>query len=234
MSVVATTSTPPKETSSVCLQIPTLTATNYTTWAIKMEAVMDVQGVWESVEPKEGVVGDEKKDKTAGAFIFQVIPEEVLLQVAKKKTAKEIWDSLKTRYLGAERVQRACLHTLKRDFDSLKMKDDESIDAFARKLSGMTSRYSSLGVTLEEDVLVRKLFDSVPEKYFQLVASIEQCSDIDSMLFEEAIGRLKAYEDRLNQRKGSVIGDNTLLFTRSDGQQSHQGTGRGFQHGGRG
>ncbi|XP_076901931.1 uncharacterized protein LOC143556522 [Bidens hawaiensis] len=94
------------------------------------------------------------------------------------------------------------------------MKDDESIDAFARKSSGMISRYSSLRDALEEDVLVRKLFDSVPEKYFQLVASIEQCSDIDSMLFEETIGRLKAYEDCLNQRKGNVIG-------------------RGFQHGGR-
>ncbi|XP_076934142.1 uncharacterized protein LOC143600298 [Bidens hawaiensis] len=234
MTTITTTSSPPKETSSVSLQIPTLTVTNYTTWAIKMEAVMDAQGLWESVEPQPGAVGDEKKDKTARAFIFQAIPEDVLLQVAKKKTVKEIWDSLKTRYLGAKRVQRARLHTLKREFNSLKMMDNESIDAFAGKLSGMISRYSSLGETLEEDVLVRKLFDSVPEKYFKLVASIEQCSDIDSMLFKEAIGRLKAYEDRLNQRKRNVTGDNTLLFTRSDGQQSQRGTGRGFQHRGRG
>ena len=50
---------------------------------------------------------DVKKDKKARAYILQCIPEDVLLQIAKKKTAKEIWDSLKTRYLGSERVKMA-------------------------------------------------------------------------------------------------------------------------------
>ncbi|XP_021971842.1 isoflavone 7-O-glucosyltransferase 1-like [Helianthus annuus] len=77
-----------------------------------METVMDVQGLWESVESPANAVLDEKKNKTARSFIFQAIPEDVLLQVAKKKTAKEIWKSLKTRYVGANRVQKARLHTV--------------------------------------------------------------------------------------------------------------------------
>ncbi|KAK1423644.1 hypothetical protein QVD17_18950 [Tagetes erecta] len=106
MSTLATTSNTPKETSSVSLQIPVLTATNYTTWSIKMEAVMDAQGLWESIETPDGEVVDQKTSKTARAFLFQAIPEEVLLQVSKKKTAKEVWDSLKVRYLGVDRVQK--------------------------------------------------------------------------------------------------------------------------------
>ncbi|XP_076926835.1 uncharacterized protein LOC143590148 [Bidens hawaiensis] len=90
----------------------------------------------------------------------------------------------------------------------------------------MISKFSSLGETLEENVLIRKLLDSAPEKYLQLVASIEQCSDVDSMFFEEAIERLKAYEDRLNQRKINVPGDNGLLFTQNESQQTQKGTGR--------
>ncbi|KAI3802277.1 hypothetical protein L1987_30407 [Smallanthus sonchifolius] len=226
MSTVATTSGAQKETNSVSLQIPTLTPTNYTTWAIKMEAVMDAQGLWESVEPQAGVVEDEKKNKTARAFIFQAIPEDVLLQVAKKKTAKEIWESLKVRYVGAERVQKARLHTLDRDFEALKMKDGESVDEFAGKVSGMVSRYNSLGATKEDGVLVRKLLDSVPDKFLQLVASIEQISDVDSMPFEEAIGRLKAYEDRLKLRQDNPSVDNSLLLTRGDSNSSQKGAGR--------
>uniref|UniRef100_A0A251VJ58 Uncharacterized protein n=1 Tax=Helianthus annuus TaxID=4232 RepID=A0A251VJ58_HELAN len=153
MSVVATTSSTPKETNSVSLQIPTLTPTNYTTWAIKMEAVMDAQGLWESVEPVDGIAVDEKKNKTARAFIFQAIPEDVLLQVAKKKTAKEIWESLKTRYVGAARVQKARLHTLTSEFEKMKMKDGESIDEFAGRLSGLASKYNSVGSTLEDEKL---------------------------------------------------------------------------------
>ncbi|KAJ9560132.1 hypothetical protein OSB04_005292 [Centaurea solstitialis] len=192
-----------RDGGSIPFQCPMLTPTNYTTWAIKMEAIMDAQGVWESIEPEAGVAVDEKKNKSARAFIFQAVPEDILLQVAKKKTAKEVWDSLKMRYLGIDRVQKARLHSLKSDFEALRMKDGESIDEFAGKLSGMVSKYNSLGATLEDGVLVRKLLDSVPEKYLQLVASIEQYSDVDTMPFEEAIGRLKAYEDRLRLRNGS-------------------------------
>ncbi|KAD7116862.1 hypothetical protein E3N88_04130 [Mikania micrantha] len=125
----------PKESSSVSLQIPTLTATNYTTWSIMMEAIMDAQGLWETVETPPGMAVDEKKSKTARAFLFQAIPEDVLLQVAKKKTAKDVWESLKLRYLGADRVQKARLHTLKSEFEALRMKEGESIDEYAGKLS---------------------------------------------------------------------------------------------------
>ncbi|GKF08066.1 hypothetical protein Tco_0042290 [Tanacetum coccineum] len=77
------------------------------------------------------------------------------------------------------------------------MKDDESIDEYAGKLSGIISKYNSVGETLNDEELVRKLFDTVTEKYIHLVASMEQYSDVEEMPFEEAIGRLKAYEDRL-------------------------------------
>ncbi|GJZ62722.1 putative zinc finger, CCHC-type containing protein, partial [Tanacetum coccineum] len=91
MTIVPTTSNPVKE-NPVTFQCPVLTSTNYTTWAIKMEAIMDVQGLWESIEPAAGVAVDEKKSKMARAFIFQAIPKDILMQVANKKTAREVWE----------------------------------------------------------------------------------------------------------------------------------------------
>ncbi|KAI3742957.1 hypothetical protein L1987_60656 [Smallanthus sonchifolius] len=184
----------------------------------------------ESIEPPEGGVEDVKKNKTARAFIFQAIPEDVLLQVAKKKTAKEIWESLKIRYVGADRVQKARLNTLKSEFESLKMKDSESVDEFSGKLSGMMSKYNSLGATLENGILVRKLLDSAPEKFIQLVASIEQTTDVDDMPFEEAVGRLKAYEDRLKLKQGNTTGENSLLFSKSDGHMGQRSAGKSHSY----
>ncbi|XP_021979913.1 uncharacterized protein LOC110876037 [Helianthus annuus] len=220
MDVVASTSNSPKE-NPFPFQCPTLTSSNYTTWAIKMEAIMDAQGLWESIEPQAGVAVDEKKSKTARAFIFQAIPEEILLQVAKKKTAKEVWESLKTRFVGAERVQKARLHTLKSEFESMRMKDGESIDDYAGKLSGMISKYNSVGAVLGDEELVRKLLDTVTDKYIQLVASMEQYSDVEKMPFEEAIG--------------SSTGESSLLFTKAEGVSNNRGfnkhgSGRGRGH----
>ncbi|KAL7607328.1 hypothetical protein Lser_V15G16133 [Lactuca serriola] len=210
-----------------------------------MEAIMDAQGVWESIEPTVGVTVDEKKNKMARAYILQAIPEDILMQVAKKKTAKEVWESLKIRYLGADRVQKVRLHSLKSEFDALRMKEGETIDEFAGKLGGINSKYISLGATMEDNTLVRKLLDSVPEKFLQLVASIEQYSDLDTMPFEEDIGRLKAYEDRLRVRGENSNAEVGLLLTRSEGQMGQKsqkgslsaaGRGRGSsnERGGRG
>ncbi|XP_021980396.1 uncharacterized protein LOC110876534 [Helianthus annuus] len=235
MSIV-TNSNPPKD-NIFPFQCPVLTSTNYNTWAIKMEAIMDAHGLWDAIEPPTGVVVEEKKIKQARAFIFQSIPEEILSQAARKKTAKEVWDSLKSRYVGAERVKKARLRVLKSEFEALQMKDGETIDEYAGKLSAMISKYSSVGAVLEDEGLVRKLFDSVPEKFINLVASIEQSSDMDTMPFEEAIGHLKAYEDRLRLRKNKTSEEEALLFSRADGSAGQRGSnkttgGRGRGRGG--
>ncbi|XP_076951816.1 uncharacterized protein LOC143625352 [Bidens hawaiensis] len=80
------------------------------------------------------------------------------------------------------------------------MKETDTIEEFVGKLAGFVSRYTSLGSNLEDEVLVRKLLDSVPKKYLQIVASIEQYSDLDTMPFEEAISRLKACEERIREQ----------------------------------
>ncbi|XP_071740096.1 uncharacterized protein [Rutidosis leptorrhynchoides] len=115
------------------------------------------------------------------------------------------------------------------------MKETETIDECAGKLSGMVSRYNSLGETVNDCVLVRKLLDSVADKFLQLIASIEQYSDIDTIPFEEAIGRLKAYEDRLKLRSNNTNNEGSLAGTSSHGRgRNSSNKERGGRSGGRG
>ncbi|XP_076897046.1 uncharacterized protein LOC143550238 [Bidens hawaiensis] len=139
--------------------------------------------------------------------------------------AKEVWDSLKSRYVGAERAQKARLRILKSEFEALQMKDGETVDDY----SGMVSKYNSVGASLDDEELVRKLFDTVPEKFINLVASIEQSADVESMPFEEAIAHLKAYEDRLRLRQAKQPSENSLLFTKVDSSSSSKGQGKNHQ-----
>ncbi|GJT41839.1 UPF0603 protein, chloroplastic [Tanacetum coccineum] len=97
---VSTTSTPQ-------FQCPILKPSNYSLWAIRMQIILEANGLWEMIEPNEKTQADNKKDKTAIAFLYQALPEEQLLQITKHKTAKTIWDALKTRHIGEERVQQA-------------------------------------------------------------------------------------------------------------------------------
>ncbi|GJZ09191.1 coronatine-insensitive protein 1-like protein, partial [Tanacetum coccineum] len=54
---------------------------------------------------------------------------------------------------------------------------------------------NALGHTMEDETLVRKLLNAVPDRYLQIVASIEQYSDLDEMTLEEAIGALAELSD---------------------------------------
>ena len=72
------------------LTYPMLARSNYTAWSVKMKVFMQAQGVWNAMEPTDvKAVIEEKTDKIALAMIYQGIPEEILLSVVEKKSAKE-------------------------------------------------------------------------------------------------------------------------------------------------
>jgi hypothetical protein len=220
--------------SSVTLTCPELTPANYTVWAIKVEAILDAQGVWEAVSPVDGATVDEKKNKMARAQLLGALSEDILMQVSGKKTAKEVWESLMTRFVGADRVKAARLSTLRGEFDRLYMAEEERLDDFAGKISGMAARYASLGSTLSDADMVKKLLDTVPDRLYNAVARIEQFCDPEKMAFEEALGRLKAFEERSRRRAQAQAGgersDGQLLLTADQREARRRQRGGGHDH----
>nr|GEX31977.1 zinc finger, CCHC-type [Tanacetum cinerariifolium] len=178
-----------------------------------MQIIPEANSLWEMIEPNEKIEADNKKDKIAIAFLYQALPEDQLPQISKHKTIKAIWNALKTRHLGEERVQQERLQTLKSDFEMLQMKEDKKIDSFTTKLTTLVNKVSSLRHTMKDETLVPKLLNAVPDRYLQIVASIEQYSDVSEMTFEEEIGRLKTYEERIKYKGKQVDNQERLLFT---------------------
>ena len=148
------------------MPMPMLTPDNYTVWAIKAEAILDAQNLWEAVSPASGAAVDTGKNKTARAVLFGALSEDLLMQVSTKKTAAEVWASLKTRFIGADRVQAARLSTLRGEFDNLRMEEGEALDTYAGKIGGMAARYAGLGSTLGDAAMVKKLLDTVPDRLY--------------------------------------------------------------------
>ena len=80
---------------------------------------------------------------------------------------------LKARFVSEEHIKEAQLQTLKSEFDGLRMKEEESIDVYAGKLTRMSVRYANLGGMLDDAALVKKLFDTMLERYINAVVGIE-------------------------------------------------------------
>nr|GEX89081.1 zinc finger, CCHC-type [Tanacetum cinerariifolium] len=145
------------------------------------------------------------------------------MQVVQYSTAKEVWDSIKVKHLRTDLVQKARLQTLRSELETLRMKPNKKVSEFGGKLSSIMVKFKGLGETLQDKVLVRKLLNSVPKKFLPIVATIEQYQDLDEMLFEEAVRRLTAYEERIkSQDEQEESYQNELLMARSS-NQNHRG-----------
>ncbi|XP_022955161.1 inositol transporter 4-like isoform X3 [Cucurbita moschata] len=176
---------------SVMLQYLLLTKSNYTAWLIKMRVNLQAQGVWDVIE--HGDI-EESKDRMAFAAIYQAVPEDILLMLAEKDSAKAMWETLQKMHVC---VKEAKVQTLKSEFEAIRMKNGESIDDFSMKLTIIVSGIRSIGDMVEEIFVVKKFLRAVPSRFMQIVTSIEQFGDLKNMSVEEVVGRLKVHEERL-------------------------------------
>ncbi|XP_013608398.1 PREDICTED: uncharacterized protein LOC106315195 [Brassica oleracea var. oleracea] len=73
---------------------------------------------------------------------------------------------------------------------------------------------------IEESKIVKKFLKSLPrKKYIQIVASIEQLLGLNSTSFEDIVGRLKAYEERITEDEEEEHEDKnqtSLIYEYSD------------------
>ncbi|XP_074362800.1 uncharacterized protein LOC141703096, partial [Apium graveolens] len=219
-----------KGKSGLGLSYPMLARSNYTAWALKMKVYLKAQGVWNAIEaqdPKEKdpkVAVDDKTDKVALAMIYQAIPEEILLAIAEKETAKDAWEAIKTLCQGAEKVKKARIQTLKSEFEALSMGDDETIDDFHMKINRIVTNIRALGEELSEAYTVKKFLRAVPAKFLHITSTLEQFGDLETMTMEEVVGSLKAYEERVKGKTETK--ESNLLLTEAEWAKREKNEGK--------
>ena len=226
--------TPTKETGPSTIKFPMLNSSNYTVWVMRMKIALKVNKVWETIDPGSK---HEEKNNTAIALLFQSIPEALTLQLGELDTSKVVWEAIQARHVGAERVREARLQTLMAKFDRLKMKESDTIDTFVSKLSELSSKSASLGKIIEEPKIVKKFWKSLPtRKYIHIVASLEQVLDLNTTSFDDIVGRLKVYEERIceDDDERSNNGPTKLMYVNyGKNQENFSGGDRGRGRGGR-
>ena len=141
--------------------------------------------------------------------------------------------SLKTRFVGVDRVRAARLSTLRVDFERLIMADGEALDVYPGKISSLTTRFASLGATLRDAKMVKKLLDTVPDHLYMAVAGIEQFCNVETVCFNELLGRLKAFQERSERRNkaaGGEHGGDQLLLTLAQWEAWRRASGGGYDN----
>ena len=103
--------------------------------------------------------------------------ESILPRVVGAITSKQECDR-KTNYQGLDKVKTSKLQILRRDFESLSMKDIESVDSFYTRVVSLINQLKSHGDNIEDKRAVEKILRILPHKFESLVVTLEENKEL--------------------------------------------------------
>ena len=115
-----------------------------------------------------------KRDGKYMFYIHQAMHECIVPRVAVAITTKKAWDTLETSYQSFDKVKTSKLQILRRDFESLSMKETKWVDSFYTWDVGLINLLKYHGETIEDKRVVEKNLRCLPTRFKFLVVSLEE------------------------------------------------------------
>ncbi|XP_060201928.1 uncharacterized protein LOC132630362 [Lycium barbarum] len=213
---------------------------HYDHWSMLMENFMWSKEYWQVIEngiqqlatsttlidsQKEELEARKLKDLKAKNYLFQAIDRLILETILCKETSKDIWDSMKKKYQGSTRVKRAQLQALRKDFETLEMKEGEFVTNYCARTMEITNKMRFHGEKIDDVFIVEKILRSLTPKYNYVVCSIEESKDIDALSLDELQSSLLVHEQKMN--KSSTVQEQALKASTNNLSNNHRGRGKG-------
>lgn len=190
---------------------------HYDHWSMLMENFLRSKEYWQVVdsgftEPTKGATQTDTqkaemealklKDLKTKNYLFQAIDRATLETILNIETSKQVWDSMKKKFQGNVRARRVQLQALRSEFETLRMKSDESVIDFFGRTMTIANKMRIHGDKMEDVTIVEKILRSMTTKYNFVVCSIEESKDFDSLTIDELQSSFLAHENKIsNQNK---------------------------------
>jgi hypothetical protein len=136
---------------------------------------------------------------------------------------------MKCKYQGSTKVKRAQLQALRREFEVLAMKDDETVDEYFGRTLTIVNKMTSHGERVEQVTVVEKILRSMTERFDYVVCSIEESNDVTSLSIDELQSSLMVHEQRMKSHHQG--GDEQALKVSNGGRGGSRGRGRSSSRG---
>ncbi|XP_040938069.1 uncharacterized protein [Gossypium hirsutum] len=115
----------------------------------------------------------------AMSCIQNSVSNVIFTRIIACESPKQVWDKLNEEFQGTKKIRQQQLLNLRRDFENLKMKEEE---------------------TFNEARIVEEVISTLPERYEAKISSLEDSRDLTNILFTELINVIYAQEKRRASR----------------------------------
>ncbi|KAF2320024.1 hypothetical protein GH714_022159 [Hevea brasiliensis] len=213
---------------------------HYDHWSELMENLLRAKGLWSLIEngfeePKGEMLTEAQqtqledartKDHQVKHYLFQAIDRTVFEQILDRRTAKIVWDSMKKKFGGNSKVKKSLLNALRREFEVLEMKREESIDEYFARVMTVANKMRSNGEEMTDTKIVEKILRTLTGKFTYVCVSIEESKDTETMTVDELQSTLVVHEQKFKRvRKDDE--DQVLKIEGRSSASRGRGSGRG-------
>ncbi|KAK2358763.1 hypothetical protein QL285_095917 [Trifolium repens] len=212
--------------------LPVFDGKNWDRWVKQMKVIFNVQEVYEQVnatitplpenaneEQRTTFREAKKKDNKALFLIHQCVDSKVFEKIADAETSKDAWDILQKSYGGDAKVKKVKLQALKRQYELLQMKNDESVADYFTRLVTLTNQMKNCGGNLDEQETVEKVLRTLTSKFEHIMVTIEETKDLSEIKIEDLQSTLEAHELKHGERSHDKE-DEQALFSKFKKYQS--------------
>lgn len=220
-------------------------------WSEVMENFFRSKGLWNTIEigfeessSSTALTAEQthqleeakKNDHKVKHYLYQSIDRVTFEQILDRRTSRIIWESMKRKFGGSDRVKKSLLQKLRRDFEVLEMRESETVKEYFTRVLAVTNQMRSNGEIMNDSKVVEKILRTLSEKFMYVVVSIEESKEIESIHLDELQSSLTVHEQKF--KKVDKVDDQALKVTHG-GAGSYRGRGmtsrgRGFNGRGRG
>jgi len=99
-------------------------------------------------------------------------------------------------------VKRAQLQALRRDFETLHMKEGETINNFFGRTLTIANKMKTRGETMSQTIINEKVLRSMTSKFDYVVCSIKESNKLNTLTIDELQSSLLVHEQRMNGHRG--------------------------------
>ena len=206
---------------------------------MKMKTLIIGKSLWEIVEdgyteltdwstltnPAKVVMKQNQKNNSFALYHLQASMDTAIFpRIAScTSTRKKCMGCIEARF-PREYSNQARLQTLKRDFENLKMKEDEHVGDYCVRVKTCVDKMKTLREDIANEVVVKKVLRSILSKWNNVTIIIEESKDLAALPYDTLIGFLMSHEDRLKELiPSNDFGDEKAFATKEGESSSSRG-----------
>ncbi|KAL8121729.1 hypothetical protein AgCh_018464 [Apium graveolens] len=205
-----------------------------------MKSYLKAMSLWEAIEsdveptllPQNPTIVQIKKrdeevarEAKALSCLHSAVSEEIFTTIMSCDTPKEAWTKIKEEFEGNQQTKLMQILNLKREFEMMRMKNNEGVKEYGSRLMSIVNQIKLLGGDFSSQRVVDKLLVTLPERYETKISSLEDTKDLSKLTVSELINSLHAVDQRRSMREEEIGGKNEGLLVAK--ASSSKGTGLG-------